>query len=425
MSATDLLREWKKRNPQIENIVVFASDALRWDYTPKSVTSRGVTFKAVASGIKTPISFPSIITGLHPQHHGVYSFYENRLPKDVSSLLDVNGYNISLWTENTWIGYDPPTSSPLYRFLRHGNRVSLKEIEPPFIYLEDEKGGHCPYGWSATNKEYEEWDCVSFFRDFGKREERVLREKYQEGVQRSAQEFERRLRVIDERGLADRTLVVFLSDHGELLGEHGGIVGHENITAPEVVYVPIVFIHPDLPEGKNFEEEGVLRHIDLYPTICDILDIKVTTKVDGVSLLDVKNLPSFGFTYFVEKVKINRFGCELEETSVWDKDGGYVFRKGDNFVFLLLRAVYLTALSNNSLVAIYQRQRLRRFPKTLKNYGNLLKNFCRPFTKYGSPALSIEQAKFATKEIYQQTSETAEKERTKRIVRRLKNEGKI
>jgi hypothetical protein len=45
------------------------------------------------------------------------------------------------------------------------------------------KGGHCPYGWSATNREYEEWDCASFFRDFGKKDEGALRAKYREGVQ--------------------------------------------------------------------------------------------------------------------------------------------------------------------------------------------------------------------------------------------------
>ena len=425
MSGIDLLRAWKRRNPQIENIVLFVSDALRWDYAPKSVLSRGVTFRAVASGIQTPISFPSIVTGLHPQHHGVYSFHEGRLPKDASSLLNLDGYNTSIWTENCWTGYNPPNSSPLYSILRHRNRVSLKEIEPPFIYLEDEKGGHCPYGWSAAKKEYEEWDCLSFFRDFGKREERELRKKYEEGVQRSAQEFESRLRVIDERGLADETLVVFLSDHGELLGEHGGVVGHKDITAPEVVYVPIVFIHPDLPEGKNFEKEGVLRHVDLYPTICEILDVRVGTKSDGVSLFDVKKLPSFGFSFFVEKMKTPHLRCKLEEVSVWDKDGGYVFREGDNFAFLLLRALYLTALSNNSLVAIYQRQRLRRSPATLKNYHKLLQNFYRPFTKYGSPSLSVEQAEFAVKKLCEQTSETAEKVRIKRIVRKLKDEGRI
>jgi len=423
MSAASLLKNWKKRNPQIKNIVLFISDALRWDYTPKSVLSRGVAFKTVSSCIWTPASFSSIVTGLYPQHHGVYSFCEDRLAEKVSSLLNLYGYNTSLWTENTWIGYDQPTSSPLYRLLRAKYRVSLKDLQPPFVYLEDEKGGHCPYGWSATDKDYEEWDCLRFFQDFGKRNEKMLRKKYQEGVERSAREFESRMRIIDDRGLADETLVIFLSDHGELLGEYGGVVGHGELTAPEVVYVPTVLIHPDLPGGKSFEKEGVLRHVDLYPTLCDLLSRRVETRVDGVSLLTIEKLPDLGFTYFIEKGKA--LSHELKEVSVWDKDGGYLFRRGASLPLLILRAFHLTMLSNSSLTAVYQRQRMRKFPSTLKNYGKLLTHFCRVSTKYGSPNFSLKQAKIFINRIYRQQIKMTEKEKIKIIVNWLKKEGKI
>ena len=423
MSATDVIKEWKKRNPQIENIVLFVCNALRWDYAPESVLSRGIAFKTIASGIMTCASFPSIITGLYPQHHGVHSFH-GRIPKGTSSLLKLYGYNTSLWTGNI-LGFDPPESALLYRLLRHRNRVSLEDLDPPFIYLEDHRGGHCPYGWSADDEEYEPWDCMSFFRDFGIKGERALRKRYQEGIQISAREFDDRMRVIDERGLADETLVVFLSDHGELLGKRGGVVGHGNITVPEVVYVPTVFIHSDLPKGKSFEQEGVLRHVDLYPTICDLLGRRVTTKVSGVSLLDVKKLPHLGFTYFMERRKRARLNYEIKEASVWDKDGGFMFREGNSLPLLLFRAFYVTALCKTCINAIYRRQRLRRSPKALKNYIKLLKYFCSSFTKYGSPSFSLEKAKFFVKQICKSRIEDAKKERIKRIVNKLKSEGKI
>jgi len=178
-----------------------------------------------------------------------------------------------------------------------------------------------------------------------------------------------------------------------------------------------------LPRGKSFEKEGVLRHVDLYPTICDLLGKRVETRVDGVSLLDAKKLPYLGFAFFVEKGRT--VSHELKEVSVWDKDGGYMFREGLGLPLLLLRAFYLTALCNSSITAIYQRQKLRRFPNAFKNYGKLLKYFCRPFTKYGSPSFSLEHAKFLIKEIREQTFETAEEERIKRVVSKLKNAGKI
>jgi arylsulfatase A-like enzyme len=207
MPALDVLREWKRGTPQIENVVLFVSDALRWDFTPDSVLSQGVAFRAVASGIRTPISFPSIVTGLYPPRLGVYSFYRQGLPSKIASLLNLPGYNTSLWTENCWTDYDPITSAPLYRILGHPKRISLEDIKPPFVYVEDEKGGHCPYGWSPIDRDYAEGDCLSFFRDFGRKGVGVLREKYQEGARRTAREFQKRMRVLDQRGIARKTLV--------------------------------------------------------------------------------------------------------------------------------------------------------------------------------------------------------------------------
>jgi len=60
----------------------------------------------------------------------------------------------------------------------------------------------------------------------------------------------------------DRTLVIFTSDHGELLGEYGGLTGHVRPPCPELVYVPTVFIHPLIKNKKT--EESIMRHVDLY-----------------------------------------------------------------------------------------------------------------------------------------------------------------
>lgn len=66
MESIDILREWKESNPGIKNIMIFVSDALRWDYLPQSVARRGITFKTIASSLFTASSFPSMVTGLYP-----------------------------------------------------------------------------------------------------------------------------------------------------------------------------------------------------------------------------------------------------------------------------------------------------------------------------------------------------------------------
>ena len=419
MSILNAIKDWHSSHPKIKNIVLFVSDALRWDYLPEEVRSMGVTFKAVASGSFTPTSFASIISGLYPSRHDVYNFLNDDWLSNVrSTLMNLDGYNSSFWTEDIWVGFDPPTLAPIYNVGGCKERVSLDDLKPPFIYLEDEKGGHCPYGWSRTNNEYEEGDCTKFFSDFGRKDVAELRKKYRTGAQRSLNEFQNRLKILENRGLLDETLVIFLSDHGELLGEYGGIVGHEHFTAPEVVYVPIVLIHPDLPKGETCENEGVLRHIDVYPTICSIIGRKVPT-VDGVSLINMKNLPETGFTYYVENGKLRKHKFRLQEISLWDKDGGYVFRTGLSRYQRLLRSLYLSIAYSNSLTALYQRQRLRHRPWLIKDYVAALNNYYKSNIKYGHPSLKQNEARFLVEKASVDYERFRERQRIKRSIKRI------
>jgi hypothetical protein len=404
MTGIELLKQWKERNSQVENVVLFISDALRWDFTPESVSSKGLLFKAIASGVHTAISFPSIITGLHPSRLGIYSFYQSGLTNEVSSLLNLAGYNTSLWTENCWVGYEPPISGPLYKILGHPDRIPLEELKPPFIYLEDEKGGHCPYGWSPEERQYEEWDGVGFIQDMAKQDASALREKYKEGIKRTTRVFEDRMHVIEKRDLADRTLVVFLSDHGESLGEHGGIVGHE-ITTPETAYVPLVLIHPDLPHKVTLESEGVVRHIDLSPTIHDLLHVQEEGEVDGVDLFAAKELSKHGVTYLEEAGRKHGIDYLIREVGVWDRDGGYIFREGMDAIRRLSRQLYKSILSNENLVAIYQRGRIRRtLVKGLKDYGEVLSWLCSSSRKWGSPSFNRNEAQVIAQRVQQLTT---------------------
>ncbi|TKX83077.1 DUF229 domain-containing protein, partial [Halorubrum sp. SS5] len=82
----------------------------------------------------------------------------------------------------------------------------------------------------------------------------ALRREYRKGVQASAERFLERIGTLKNRGILDETLVIFLSDHGELLGEYGGFYGHILPATPELVHVPCTFIHPSLPTGESVDQ---------------------------------------------------------------------------------------------------------------------------------------------------------------------------
>jgi arylsulfatase A-like enzyme len=94
----------------------------------------------------------------------------------------------------------------------------------------------------------------------------------------------RLLAMLEERQLAERTLVVFTADHGEMLGDHwswGKEVPFEN-----AVHVPLVVSSPAVPAGRRGAiVEEFTEHVDLMPTILEHLNLTPPLQCDGRSLL--------------------------------------------------------------------------------------------------------------------------------------------
>lgn len=81
----------------------------------------------------------------------------------------------------------------------------------------------------------------------------------------------RLLRRLDETGVAGRTLVVVVSDHGDEFFEHGGI-GHRRNVAEEVIRVPMLLRFPGvLPAGHVESAQASLN--DVVPTVLRLVGV--------------------------------------------------------------------------------------------------------------------------------------------------------
>ncbi|WP_028549536.1 sulfatase family protein [Paenibacillus sp. UNC451MF] len=93
------------------------------------------------------------------------------------------------------------------------------------------------------------------------------------------------LRHLDESGLADRTAVLFSSDHGEFLGDYGrwgkGRSEDESIRIPMIVRTPEMKKQP--PSSRVIED--VVQLFDLAPTICDLTGSMKPHSMQARSLL--------------------------------------------------------------------------------------------------------------------------------------------
>ena len=86
---------------------------------------------------------------------------------------------------------------------------------------------------------------------------------------------------LKERNVEGRTAVIFTADHGEALGEHGETT-HGYFAYNATLRVPLVMAFPGMGPGRPGQE---VCHIDIFPTVCDLLGQKKPAALQGLSLL--------------------------------------------------------------------------------------------------------------------------------------------
>jgi arylsulfatase A-like enzyme/Tfp pilus assembly protein PilF len=86
---------------------------------------------------------------------------------------------------------------------------------------------------------------------------------------------------VEAEDLLDDTVIVFTGDHGESLGEHGEKT-HGFFAYNSSIWIPLFIF---VPEMKPQTIHQNVSHIDLFPTICDILKIDKPPFLQGISLV--------------------------------------------------------------------------------------------------------------------------------------------
>ncbi len=91
------------------------------------------------------------------------------------------------------------------------------------------------------------------------------------------------IRKIDYMGLMENTMIIFMADHGFLLGEHGLIA--KNLTMyEEVIHIPLLIYHPDAIPRRT---DALASIIDIPATVVDVFGAERGKQVEGNSLLQI------------------------------------------------------------------------------------------------------------------------------------------
>ena len=131
-----------------------------------------------------------------------------------------------------------------------------------------------------TSPEDARW-VPAIFRDIADEDKRGIVASYYNSVEYLDKNVGLALGALEKLGLDDSTLVIYVADHGYLLGHHGRFEKH--MMWEEIVRVPLVIRDPRLQGGKVIS--AMVELVDLVPTILDILDVAPIEGQQGKSLV--------------------------------------------------------------------------------------------------------------------------------------------
>jgi arylsulfatase A-like enzyme len=298
------------------------------------LATQGVRFAdAIAQAAWTKVSVPSILTSTYPTSNGIYEL-NHRMPASGATLAEsFREAGFATWSSssvqftgraaNLHQGYEvlhESSSLPenvdgksartfVDRFLpwleRHRDVpfFALVHAMDPHSDYEPERPYDTLFADAGAKQRHKEWSEKvkpfiesSFMKAMGlpTRAEvekagidpdefvKIELDWYDGSIRGADTELGRILEKLDEFGIAEDTLVVFLSDHGEEFFDHGGSFHEENVYG-ELVNVPLVLRWPAvLPQGRVVPETVEL--LDLAPTILGLAGLEIPERMQGESL---------------------------------------------------------------------------------------------------------------------------------------------
>jgi len=120
--------------------------------------------------------------------------------------------------------------------------------------------------------------------DYGVRDPFLNR--YLNGIRTTDDLIAQLVQALEQRGLADNTLLVITGDHGEAFGEHGQ-KAHGFTVYDEDIHVPLLFVNRAI-FPKPVVNDSLVRQIDIAPMLLDLLGVEIPSQWQGTSVLSAK-----------------------------------------------------------------------------------------------------------------------------------------
>jgi arylsulfatase A-like enzyme len=127
---------------------------------------------------------------------------------------------------------------------------------------------------------------VDFWKNASEEEWKLMTMRYYANVTWIDDMMGRTLQALKEQGILDNAIIVYVSDHGEMLGEHYYRFNKYNLYDPSV-RVPMIISGNALPESvqRNKVDDRPAENVDILPTLLELANIKPDRTLPGENLL--------------------------------------------------------------------------------------------------------------------------------------------
>ena len=268
---------------------------------------------AYAQSSWTRPAVASLFTGLLPPAHRTVG-RRSVLPGDATTLAEIlaaNGYEGMGLVRNPNVGRAFGFAQGFARFRSEDRERDQTMLDRIRLWLDERQGGEAPFflylhaidphGPYDPAPEFEQmfdaggaparYRTVRYLLQLNRGEvepdagaAEALSRLYDAEVAQNDRAFGQLLDELDGRGLAENTVVIYVSDHGEEFEEHGrwehGVSLYE-----EVLRIPLVMRLPGVAPRRV---EVPAQHVDLLPTLLGYLGIEAPGS-DGRDLLAARN----------------------------------------------------------------------------------------------------------------------------------------
>ncbi len=365
-----------------KNVLLITIDTLRVDrvsayseeyvQTPHidELASEGILFtRAFAHNPLTLASHVNILTGTTPLFHGIsdnagYKLEERFLT--IAEHLKSQGYStgafVGAFPVDSRFGLDQGfdvyddhygTKSPLEFF--YVERKAEDVINPALRWLE--KQGGLWFAWVHLFDPHQPYLPSPEFA------QKYPYDLYSGEVAYVDAQLSRLFEFLKKSGSFEKTIVVLTADHGEGLGDHGEKT-HSYFAYNSTIHVPLVFYVPGLSSRRVSEN---VCHVDIFPTICELLGYTVPGHIQGESLVPL-----------IQGKKRKQPAIYFESMSPYLNRGwapltGFI-KENLKYINLPLQEVYDLEKDMEEMRNLADKVDLARFQKELSELKELLKN---------------------------------------------------